>query len=179
LLAGAEPEELATAVTAALRGPPGIALGDVIGANVAICLVALGMGAVIAPLPFRAGVMRYALLGCRWARSVPGSHGTARLIAPWCERPCATNTSSPSTASDGRCRRELSARQAGQVERRTRREGEGAWHHGATVRGKRWRLAMLARWRGLRVAAVPALSAALAPAGVPAVAGNGQEEGAT
>lgn len=63
LLAGAEPEELATAVAASLRGSPGIALGDVIGANVAICLVALGVGAWIAPLPFRAGVMRYALLG--------------------------------------------------------------------------------------------------------------------
>ncbi len=63
LLAGAEPEELATAVVASLRGSPGIALGDVVGANVAICLVALGVGAWIAPLPFRAGVMRYALLG--------------------------------------------------------------------------------------------------------------------
>ncbi len=63
LLAGAEPEELATAVAASLRGSPGIALGDVVGANVAICLVALGVGAWIAPLPFRAGVMRYALLG--------------------------------------------------------------------------------------------------------------------
>ena len=63
LLAGAEPEELATAVAATLRGSPGIALGDVVGANVAICLVALGVGAWIAPLPFRAGVMRYALLG--------------------------------------------------------------------------------------------------------------------
>ena len=63
LLAGAEPEELATVVVAALRGSPGIALGDVIGANIAICLVALGVGAWIAPLPFRAGVMRYALLG--------------------------------------------------------------------------------------------------------------------
>jgi cation:H+ antiporter len=63
LLAGAEPEELATVVAAALHGSPGIALGDVIGANVAICLVALGVGAVIAPLPFRASVMRYALLG--------------------------------------------------------------------------------------------------------------------
>lgn len=63
LLAGAEPEELATVVTASLRGSPGIALGDVIGANVAICLVALGIGAWIAPLPFRKGVMRYALLG--------------------------------------------------------------------------------------------------------------------
>jgi len=63
LLAGAEPEELATVVAASLRGSPGIALGDVVGANVAICLVALGVGAWIAPLPFRAGVMRYALLG--------------------------------------------------------------------------------------------------------------------
>ncbi len=63
LLAGAEPEELATAVAASLRGSPGIAFGDVVGANVAICLVALGVGAWITPLPFRAGVMRYALLG--------------------------------------------------------------------------------------------------------------------
>ena len=63
LLAGAEPEELATAVAASLRGSPGIALGDVIGANVTICLVALGVGAWIAPLPFRTAVMRYALLG--------------------------------------------------------------------------------------------------------------------
>jgi hypothetical protein len=37
LLAGAEPEELATAVTAALRGVPSIAYGDVIGTNVAMC----------------------------------------------------------------------------------------------------------------------------------------------
>lgn len=63
LLAGAEPEELATVVVASLRGSPGIALGDVIGANVAICLVALGVGAVVAPLPFPARVMRYAVLG--------------------------------------------------------------------------------------------------------------------
>ena len=63
LLAGAEPEELATAVTASLRGAPGIAFGDVIGANVAICLVALGVGAVLAPLPFDRRVRRYALAG--------------------------------------------------------------------------------------------------------------------
>jgi len=40
LLAGAEPEELATAVTASLRDTPAIAFGDVIGANIAIYLVA-------------------------------------------------------------------------------------------------------------------------------------------
>jgi|GEM_PF-410238 len=94
LLAGAEPEELATAVTASLRDTPAIAFGDVIGANIAvplnmrytldrqgkgfsflfvphqignryiaICLVALGVGALVAPLPFGARVMRYALFG--------------------------------------------------------------------------------------------------------------------
>jgi cation:H+ antiporter len=63
LLAGAEPEELATAVTASLRDAPALAFGDVIGANVAICLVALGVGALIAPLPFDRGVLRYGLGG--------------------------------------------------------------------------------------------------------------------
>jgi cation:H+ antiporter len=61
LLAGAEPEELATAVAASLRDAPAIAFGDVVGANIAICLVALGVGAWIAPLPFSNRVMRYAL----------------------------------------------------------------------------------------------------------------------
>jgi cation:H+ antiporter len=50
-------------VTASLRGAPAIALGDVIGANIAICLVALGVGALIAPLPFGTSIRRYALLG--------------------------------------------------------------------------------------------------------------------
>jgi len=63
LLAGAEPEELATAVVASLRHAPAIALGDIIGANVTMCLVALGLAAVIAPLPFRGSALRYALLG--------------------------------------------------------------------------------------------------------------------
>ncbi|WP_421655415.1 sodium:calcium antiporter [Leptothermofonsia sp. ETS-13] len=63
LLAGAEPEELATTIAATLRGAPAIAFGDVIGANIAICLVALGVGAIVAPLPFGQQVMRYALVG--------------------------------------------------------------------------------------------------------------------
>lgn len=63
LLAGAEPEELVTAVVASLRGSPGIALGDVIGANVTICLVALGVGALMAPLSFAESALRYAMLG--------------------------------------------------------------------------------------------------------------------
>ena len=63
LLAGAEPEELATGIAASLRHTPAIALGDVIGANVTVCLVALGVAAVIAPLPFGERVRRYGLLG--------------------------------------------------------------------------------------------------------------------
>jgi len=63
LLAGAEPEELATSVAATLRGAPAIAFGDVVGANVTICLVALGVGALVAPLPFGRRVFRYGLLG--------------------------------------------------------------------------------------------------------------------
>lgn len=63
LLAGAEPEELATTIAATLRNAPAIAFGDVIGSNIAICLVALGVGAIVAPLPFGKRVMRYALFG--------------------------------------------------------------------------------------------------------------------
>lgn len=63
LLAGAEPEELATTIAAALKDAPAIAFGDVIGANIAICLVALGVGAIVAPLPFGQQVMPYALFG--------------------------------------------------------------------------------------------------------------------
>jgi cation:H+ antiporter len=63
LLAGAEPEELATTVTGSLRHVPAVAFGDVIGANIAVCLVALGVGALVAPLPFGAKVRPYALLG--------------------------------------------------------------------------------------------------------------------
>lgn len=63
LLAGAEPEELATCLTASARKLPAIAVGDVIGANITACLLALGVGALVAPLPFGRKVFRYALLG--------------------------------------------------------------------------------------------------------------------
>ncbi|HVA99829.1 MAG TPA: hypothetical protein VNE42_01005 [Acidimicrobiales bacterium] len=63
LLAGAEPEELATGMIASARHAPALAFGDVIGANTAMCLVALGVGAWISPLPFGARVRRYGLLG--------------------------------------------------------------------------------------------------------------------
>jgi cation:H+ antiporter len=60
LLAGAEPEELITAVTAGLRDRPGIGVGDAIGANVTMLTLALGLAAVIRPLPLRGRVRSYA-----------------------------------------------------------------------------------------------------------------------
>jgi cation:H+ antiporter len=63
LLAGAEPEELATVVTASARGVDGVAFGDVIGANAAIVTVALGVGAWVATMPFGPRVRRYAIGG--------------------------------------------------------------------------------------------------------------------
>jgi cation:H+ antiporter len=61
LLAGAEPEELATVVVASVRNAPGIAFGDIIGANVAMCLVALGLGAILMPLRVTTRAFLYAL----------------------------------------------------------------------------------------------------------------------
>lgn len=63
LLAGAEPEELATVVTASARGVDGVAFGDVIGANAAIVTIALGTAAFITVLPFGRSIRRYALGG--------------------------------------------------------------------------------------------------------------------
>lgn len=60
LLAGAEPEELITAVTAAARNRPGIAVGDAIGANVTMLTLALGLAALVMPLPLRSRVRVYA-----------------------------------------------------------------------------------------------------------------------
>lgn len=63
LLAGAEPEELATVVAASARNVDGVAFGDVIGANAAIVTIALGVGAWIATIPFGRTVRRYAMGG--------------------------------------------------------------------------------------------------------------------
>ena len=63
LLAGAEPEELATVVTASARGVDGVAFGDVIGANAAIITEARGVGAWTATIPVGPRLRRYALGG--------------------------------------------------------------------------------------------------------------------
>jgi cation:H+ antiporter len=62
LLAGAEPEELITAVIAAVRDRPGLAAGDAIGANLTMLLLLLGLAALVRPVPFGPRVRSYAVL---------------------------------------------------------------------------------------------------------------------
>ena len=50
--AGTSLPELATSVAAALKGKPGIALGNVIGSNIFNIFLVLGLAATIRPLPF-------------------------------------------------------------------------------------------------------------------------------
>lgn len=61
VLAGAEPEELVTAIFATLRHHPGIAVGDAIGANLTMLTLVLGLAAVLRPLPFGPTIRVYAL----------------------------------------------------------------------------------------------------------------------
>lgn len=62
LLAGAEPEELLTAVVAAVRDRPGLAAGDAIGANVTMLTACLGLAALVRPLQLAHRVRTYAVL---------------------------------------------------------------------------------------------------------------------
>jgi cation:H+ antiporter len=61
LLAGAEPEELVTAVVASARHRPDLAAGDAIGANLTMLTLVLGLAALARPLPFGGRVRGYAL----------------------------------------------------------------------------------------------------------------------
>lgn len=74
LLAGAEPEELVTALTAAQRGHPAIAVGDIIGANVTMLTLVVGIAALIAPL-------RLASLRAYVAVAAAGSLAAAVFVA--------------------------------------------------------------------------------------------------
>ena len=61
LLAGAEPEEMITAVIASGRHRPGLAAGDVIGASLTMLTLVLGLAALARPLPFGGRVRGYAI----------------------------------------------------------------------------------------------------------------------
>src|SRR5437588_850156 len=62
VLAGLEPEEMLTAAIASARGAPTLAVGNVIGTNVTIVTVALGLSALIFPLVIDRSVRRQALI---------------------------------------------------------------------------------------------------------------------
>ncbi|NLT55833.1 MAG: sodium:calcium antiporter [Actinomycetales bacterium] len=61
LLAGAEPEEMLTGILASAGGRPELAAGDAVGANVTMLTVALGLAAVLRPLPVGRRVRGYAV----------------------------------------------------------------------------------------------------------------------
>jgi cation:H+ antiporter len=60
VLAGAEPEELVTALIASLRDRPGLAVGDAIGANLTMLTLVLGLAAMLRPVPVGGRVRGYA-----------------------------------------------------------------------------------------------------------------------
>lgn len=62
LLAGAEPEEALTSALASADGRPALAVGDALGANITVLALALGLAAVVAPVPVGRRVRRYALM---------------------------------------------------------------------------------------------------------------------
>ncbi|MPZ71245.1 MAG: sodium:calcium antiporter [Actinobacteria bacterium] len=62
VLAGAEPEELFTAIFAAVRERPAIAAGDALGANITMLTLVLGLGTLLRPLPFGRRVRTYSVV---------------------------------------------------------------------------------------------------------------------
>ncbi len=76
LLAGAEPEELITAVIAAVRGQGGIAAGDAVGANITMLTLVMGLAAALRPITTGGPVRRYLVgasgLGVLAALLIPG-----------------------------------------------------------------------------------------------------------
>src|SRR5947209_854093 len=62
LLVGLEPEEMLTAAIASARSAPALAVGNVIGTNVTIVTVALGLSALIFPMVIDRSVRRQALI---------------------------------------------------------------------------------------------------------------------
>src|SRR5919109_307349 len=62
LLAGAEPEELLTAVFAAAKEADGIAIGDAVGTNITIVGLCLGLGAILAPITTDRSSLRHGLI---------------------------------------------------------------------------------------------------------------------
>jgi len=82
LFAGAEPEELLTAAIASGRGAAGIAVGDLVGTNVTIIALALGLGTLLTPIPSGSVSLRHGLFAIGMA--LPAA---TLLLAGSVERP--------------------------------------------------------------------------------------------
>jgi cation:H+ antiporter len=62
ILAGLEPEEMLTAAIASARGAPMLAIGNVVGTNITIVTLALGLSALISPMVIDQSVRRQAII---------------------------------------------------------------------------------------------------------------------
>ncbi len=59
IFAGAEPEEMFTAAIASFQGSPGIAVGDVVGTNITVVTLALGLAAIIVPVATEKAMLKH------------------------------------------------------------------------------------------------------------------------
>ncbi|MGH8897093.1 MAG: sodium:calcium antiporter [Egibacteraceae bacterium] len=82
LLAGAEPEELFTAVLAAVRGRTAISVGDAFGANVTMLSAVVGAAALLRGVPVGGRVSRY-LLGATLSSVVAALTTLNATVTRW------------------------------------------------------------------------------------------------
>ena len=75
--------EMVVSVNAALVGSPGLAVGNVVGSNIANILLILGVAAVIAPIAVHPGAVKRDLLGMSAATLVYVGLGMAGQIVFW------------------------------------------------------------------------------------------------
>lgn len=88
---GTSAPELVVSVDAALSDSPGIAIGNVVGSNIANILLILGLGAIIRPIPAQAGslvrdggmllVATAAIIAIGWMGAFTWLHGIFMLAA--------------------------------------------------------------------------------------------------
>jgi cation:H+ antiporter len=82
LLAGAEPEEVVTAVTAGLRDRPGLALGDAIGANITLATLVLGALALITAIRLAGRIRAYVWTAAGAAATAAVAVVTGAAVTP-------------------------------------------------------------------------------------------------
>jgi cation:H+ antiporter len=82
LLAGAEPEEALVSGLASARNRPDLAAGDVLGANVVIATLTLGLVALVTPIVLTAAVRRYAAVAAV-AAGLAGAVTLGGVVQRW------------------------------------------------------------------------------------------------